>query len=263
MSPRPLPPSFGGPSPRSRWTEPCWVPAGTRILFEPFSVGTSTVAPRIASGIVIGTSTSRFSPLRLKIGESDTRVTTERSPGGPPRRPASPFPASRTRLPSFTPAGTFARERFTWRVWPEPWQVGHGSLISVPVPPHFEHGCEIEKRPWPCCSIPRPWQREQTVGDVPGFAPEPLPVGHVAATVPPTATSAPAPAGAQERCTSVSRSRPRAGAVRTPGPPGPPPPPNRSDRMSEKPPEKPPAPPAPPRRNALGSKPPKIPPPAS
>ncbi len=85
------------------------MPAGTRIRFEPFSVGTSTVAPRIASGIVIGTSTSRFSPLRRKIGESVTRVTTYRSPAGPPRRPASPLPASRTRLPSFTPAGTFAR----------------------------------------------------------------------------------------------------------------------------------------------------------
>ena len=46
-------------------------------------------------------------------------------------------------------------------------------MISVPVPPHFEHGCEIEKSPWPCDSIPRPWQREQTVGEVPGLAPVP------------------------------------------------------------------------------------------
>ena len=36
----------------------------------PVSVGTSTSAPRSASGIVSGTSTSRFSPLRLKIGEA-------------------------------------------------------------------------------------------------------------------------------------------------------------------------------------------------
>src|SRR3982750_43699 len=92
MAPRPRPPKRGGPSPRSRCTDPCCVPAGTRIRFEPFSVGTSTVAPRIASGIVIGTSTSRFSPLRRKTGESDPRVITYRSPGGPPRRPASPPP---------------------------------------------------------------------------------------------------------------------------------------------------------------------------
>ena len=42
----------------------------------PSSVGTSTVPPRIASAIVIGTSTSRFSPLRLKTGDAATRVTT-------------------------------------------------------------------------------------------------------------------------------------------------------------------------------------------
>src|SRR5207244_695210 len=127
--------------------------------------------------------------------------------------------------------------------------------------PHFEHGCEIEKRPWPCCSMPRPWQREHTVGEVPGFAPDPLHVGQVADRVTATGTCAPSIAWSNEMCTSVSRSRPRSGAFRTPVPPAPPP--NRSERMSEKPPAKPPVPPGPPRRNALGSKPPKIPPPES
>ena len=70
MSPRPEPPSFDGPSPRSRWTVPCLVPAGTRRRLEPFSVGTSTTAPSSASGIVSGTSTSRLSPTRLNTGES-------------------------------------------------------------------------------------------------------------------------------------------------------------------------------------------------
>src|SRR3954452_24254980 len=144
-------------------------------------------------------------------------------------------------------------QRLTWRFWPEPWQVGHGSLISVPVPPHFEHGCEMEKRPWPCCSMPRPWQREQTVGEVPGFAPEPLQVGQVADSVTATGTCAPSIAWSNEMCTSVSRSRPRSGTLRTPPPAGPPPPLNRSERMSEKPPKPPPPPAAPPpRRNALG-----------
>ena len=46
------------------------------MRFVPLRVGTSIVAPRIASGIVIGTSTSRLSPLRVKIGESPTLVTT-------------------------------------------------------------------------------------------------------------------------------------------------------------------------------------------
>ena len=77
MSPRPRPPGFGGPSPRSRCTVPCWVPAGTRIRFVPFSVGTSTVAPWIASATVIGTVTSRLPSSRWrKTGDGVTRVTT-------------------------------------------------------------------------------------------------------------------------------------------------------------------------------------------
>src|SRR3954452_8485006 len=154
------------------------------------------------------------------------------------------------------------RYRLTCRVWPEPWHVGHGSLISVPVPPHFEHGCEIEKRPCPCDSMPRPWQREQTVGCVPGLAPVPRQVGHGAATVTETGTCAPSSACSNAMCTSVSRSRPRSGWLRVPAAP-PPPEPKRSDRMSPIPPK--PGPPAPPpRRNALGSKPePKMPPPES
>src|ERR1044072_1608346 len=52
-------------------------------------------APRSASWIVSGTSTSTFSPLRAKIGESCTCVTTKRSPLGPPLTPGSPLPARR------------------------------------------------------------------------------------------------------------------------------------------------------------------------
>src|SRR5215210_7111139 len=85
MSPRPLAPSRGGPSPRSRCTVPCLVAAGTRIRLVPFRVGTSTVAPRMASTMVMGTSTSRSSPLRLNTGDSSTRVTTYRSPAAPAR----------------------------------------------------------------------------------------------------------------------------------------------------------------------------------
>ena len=71
------PPGFGGPSPRSRCTVPCWVPAGTRIRFVPCSVGTSTVAPWIASATVIGTLTSRLPSSRWrKTGDGVTLVTT-------------------------------------------------------------------------------------------------------------------------------------------------------------------------------------------
>src|SRR5205085_10594792 len=39
MSPRPFPLSLAGPSPRSRWTVPCLVPAGTRRRSAPWSAG--------------------------------------------------------------------------------------------------------------------------------------------------------------------------------------------------------------------------------
>src|ERR1700757_4369718 len=178
MSPRPLPPGLGGPSPRSRWTVPCLVPGWTRNRFDPFSVGTSTIGPRTASGIVSGTSTSRlFSPTVLNTGDSCTRVITYRSPGSPPRSPASPLPARRIRLPSWTPAGMLARSLRMLRGAPVPLHVGHGSSITVPEPPQFEHGWEIEKIPWLWDSIPRPSHTGHTFGVVPGLAPVPRHVG--------------------------------------------------------------------------------------
>src|SRR3954454_8042070 len=122
------------------------------------------------------------------------------SPGGPPRGPASPLPFSLTREPSLTPAGMFTAYFFTWRVWPDPWQVGHGSLISVPVPPHWRHGWEIEKSPCDSASTPRPWQRLHTVGLVPGFAPVPRQVGHGAASGTVTETWPPSIACSNDTC---------------------------------------------------------------
>ncbi len=53
------------------------VPGATLIFFVPSRVGTSIVPPRSASGIVIGTVTSRLpSSSRLKTGEAATRVVT-------------------------------------------------------------------------------------------------------------------------------------------------------------------------------------------
>ncbi len=37
--------------------------------------------------------------------------------------------------------------RLTERWAPEPWQVGHGSSITVPEPWQLEHGWDIEKIP--------------------------------------------------------------------------------------------------------------------
>ena len=77
------------------------------------------------------------------------------------------------RLPSRTPAGMFTRRRLTVRTAPAPWQVGQGSSITVPEPPQREQGWEIENMPCPCVSMPRPSQRGQTDGVVPGLAPVP------------------------------------------------------------------------------------------
>ena len=85
------------------------MPGATRSFLVPFSVGTSTSAPPSASATVIGTSTSKWSPLGLNTSDWVTWVTTYRSPAGPPRNPASPLPASRIREPSRTPAGMFTR----------------------------------------------------------------------------------------------------------------------------------------------------------
>ncbi len=43
----------------------------------------------------------------------------------------------------------------------------------MPDPWQFEHGCDIEKMPWLCDSVPRPLQTGQTFGVVPGLAPLP------------------------------------------------------------------------------------------
>src|SRR5579875_2647155 len=250
MSPRPLPDSFAGPSPRSRCTEPDFVPRATFRRLVPLSVGTSMIPPSRASGIVSGTSTSRLSPLRLNTEDSATRVITYRSPGSAPRTPGSPLPARRMRLPSLTPGGMFARSLRTERCAPEPWHVGHGLSITVPWPRQLEHGCDIEKIPWLCASMPVPLHTGQTRGEVPGFAPDPLQVGHGCEVGTVSDTWAPLTAWSNVSETSVSRSRPRAGRGRAPrtepaSPPGREGPlRNRLERMSPKPP-----------LNALGSKP--------
>src|SRR3954470_3005811 len=96
-------------------------------------------------------------------------------------------------------------------VAPVPAHVGHGSSMTVPLPPQREHGCEIENRPWPCDSTPRPWQTGQIVGLVPGLAPVPWHVTHVWEVGTDTESWAPSIAWSKLSRTSVSRSRPRVG----------------------------------------------------
>ena len=77
MSPRPLPPRLRRALAAQALDRAVLGPRRDPILFVPFRVGTSIVAPWIASAIVIGTVTSRLpSSSRLKTGEGATRVTT-------------------------------------------------------------------------------------------------------------------------------------------------------------------------------------------
>src|SRR6188472_3036477 len=150
----------------------------------------------------------------------------------------------------------FTRYFLTVRTEPAPSHVGHGSSMIAPVPPQREHGWEIENSPWPCDSMPRPWQRGQTLGDVPGLAPVPwqVPQRWEVGTV--SGICAPSTDCSKEMETSASRSRPRSARgprapPERPAPPPPPPPPKRFERMSENDPaSKPPgAPPGPPPAN--------------
>ena len=105
----------------------------------------------------------------------------------------------------------------------------------------------IENTPWPWASTPRPLQTGQTVGEVPGRAPEPRHVVHGEWVATETGTCAPSVACSKDSVTVVSRSRPRSatGFVRA----RPPPVLKIPDRMSENEPKSAgvaPPPPAPP-----------------
>src|SRR4051794_37760351 len=122
-------------------------------------------------------------------------------------------------------------------VAPVPPHVGHGSSMTVPEPPQRVQGCEIENSPCPCDSTPRPWQRGQVFGAVPGLAPVPVHVVQICETGTCSGTCAPRTDCSKVIETSASRSRPRScRGARRPAPPravpAPPPAPlpNRSRR---------------------------------
>ena len=80
--------------------------------------------------------------------------------------------------------------------------------MTWPVPPHCGQGWLIEKNPWPWASIPRPSQRGQVSGLVPGSAPEPEQVGQRSDFGMVTVIWVPVIASSNEMRMSVSRSRP-------------------------------------------------------
>src|SRR3954463_14550909 len=95
--------------------------------------------------------------------------------------------------------------------------------MTVPEPLQREQGRVTENTPWPWASTPRPLQTGQTLGDVPGRAPEPRHVVHAEWVATETGTCAPASACSNDSVTVVSRSLPRSvtGFVRVARPPPP------------------------------------------
>src|SRR5437660_10053540 len=120
-SPLPEPLRRGAPRPLIRSSLPSSEPAGILRDTVPSGVGTSTLPPSAAVGNETGTWTIRSSPRRSYVGEGSTRVTTIRSPFGPPCWPASPFPLSRIFVPSLTPGLILTVNVRRRRSPPVPW----------------------------------------------------------------------------------------------------------------------------------------------
>src|SRR6478609_5472524 len=213
-SPLPLPVSLGAPRPLIRISFPSSEPAGILSETAPSGVGTSTLPPSAAVGKETGTWTMRSSPRRSYVSDFATRVTTIRSPFGPPLWPASPFPLSRILVPSLTPGLILTVNVRRRRSRPEPRHFEHGCSITVPLPRQRGHGCDSANRPWDSETTPRPLHSGQMTGAVPGSAP--VPPHWEQATVSSTGTfaSAPRSESSNESRTSVSTSDPRTGCGR-------------------------------------------------
>jgi hypothetical protein len=177
-------PSGGMPRPFKVIVSPGCVPAGSSTGTSPSNVGTWIVPPSAASGAATSTTVTRSSPSRRKRSSSRTRTPTYRSPGGPPRSPAWPRPETRIRCPSAIPAGTLTSTRRGETVIPRPSHVWHGVSATRPSPPHWSHSAVRTIWPkrvrWTAWIWPAPPQRGQVTIGVPGSAPLPRQVSHVA-----------------------------------------------------------------------------------
>src|SRR5690606_11153718 len=101
-----------------------------------------------------------------------SRISTYRSPAGPPAGPTSPCAVSLMRVPVSTPAGTLTVIVRRLRTRPSPEHSAHGSGMTVPNPWHAAHGALVMTWPrkeratrW---TVPRPWHTSHVRGDVPG-----------------------------------------------------------------------------------------------
>mmetsp|Transcript_28711 Transcript_28711/g.72980 ORF Transcript_28711/g.72980 Transcript_28711/m.72980 type:complete len:244 (+) Transcript_28711:489-1220(+) len=120
-------------------TSPCCVPAGTCSSCCPLAVSTSMGAPSRASSASSRSSECRCAPSRVMPADSWIWKRSSRSPGSPPRLPASPSRGSRISVCSSTPAGTLTLTRRVTFVRPSPSHRPHCSAAITPLPPHAGH----------------------------------------------------------------------------------------------------------------------------
>ena len=101
--------------------------------------------------------------------------------------------------------------------------MGHGSSMTVPLPPHRGHGSLNANDPTSRPRTPRPLHSGHRRGLVPGFAPLPPQSAQATGVSTDTGTCAPRIACSKLRLTSTSTSAPRraagSSAVRVPAPP--------------------------------------------
>src|SRR5208282_3506335 len=169
---------FFTPLPLTRKVVPDCVPAGILIVALPSSVGTSISEPSAAWAKLTGTSHSKSSPSRWKISCVLMCSTTYKSPGDPPRKPASPLPDERRREPASTPGGMRSLIFELRSRRPSPWQDLHGFSKMRPAPLQCGHVCAMLKMPREVMTCPRPPQVVQVRIFEPCSMPEPLHVSH-------------------------------------------------------------------------------------
>ncbi|SKV99553.1 Uncharacterised protein [Mycobacteroides abscessus subsp. massiliense] len=175
-------------------------------------------------------------------------TSTYRSPAGPPPGPTSPCAASRTRMPSPTPAGILTVISRRARTRPSPPHLWHGSVMTSPAPWHVGQGREVNT--WPSrdrctvCTSPRPPQVSQALGAELPWVPLPAHPSHRIAVSTVTCLLTPVAHSTSSRRIRSSESDP--GCTRPRGPRDPPAePPKNASKTSPRPPKPEPKPPNP------------------
>src|SRR6266852_2461098 len=182
-------------------------------------VGTSILAPSVASLTVTGTFVYKSLPRLSKYSWGLTTTRKYKSPAGAPIVPELPLPGTRTRPPFETPAGMRTSIVSDRRTRPSPPQVLH-VVRSLPVPPHRVHGTLNRILPAACWIVPVPPHTGHVCGEP--TAPVPWHVSQVSSRVIESFFTAPRTASQKSISIWYSRSPPASCSGSIPALPRPP-----------------------------------------